>query len=141
MKIKVVGKAHLQGTSKKTGNPNDFIQVHYLGLAPSVLGDAALALNLDPNMHPYKKITIPNKKAPLSCCIKPVLSARPKPRFAVRCSALIVPLTKAVLTRLLVLLMKPEANISLQIPRTSFLMMMLLFGKMPLSHAVSSSII
>lgn len=60
MKIKVVGKAHLQGTSKKTGNPYDFIQVHYLGRAPGVIGDAALTLNLDPNMHPYEKIAIPS---------------------------------------------------------------------------------
>lgn len=60
MKIKVVGKAHLQGTSKKTGNPYDFIQVHYLGRAPGVIGDAALTLNLDPHMYPYEKITIPS---------------------------------------------------------------------------------
>lgn len=31
MKIKLIGKAHLKGTSKKTGNPSDFIQVHYNG--------------------------------------------------------------------------------------------------------------
>ena len=34
MKIKVVGKAHLQGTSKKTGNSYDFIQIHYPDPAP-----------------------------------------------------------------------------------------------------------
>lgn len=59
MNIKVVGKAHLQGTSKKTGNPYDFIQVHYLGRAPGVIGEAALTLNLDPNQYSYEKITVP----------------------------------------------------------------------------------
>ena len=33
MKIKVIGKARLKGVSKKTGNPYDFIQVHYNGKA------------------------------------------------------------------------------------------------------------
>lgn len=33
MKIHVVGKAHLKGTSKKTQKPYDFLQLHYLGLA------------------------------------------------------------------------------------------------------------
>ena len=61
MKIKVVGKAHLQGTSKKTGNPYDFIQVHYLGRAPGVIGEAALTLNLDPGNYPYDKITVPGE--------------------------------------------------------------------------------
>ena len=31
MKIKVYGKAHLEGVAKKTGNPYNFNQVHYLG--------------------------------------------------------------------------------------------------------------
>ena len=59
MKIKVVGKSHLQGTSKKTGNPYDFIQVHYLGKAPGVEGNAALTLNLDPKNYPYDSIKFP----------------------------------------------------------------------------------
>ncbi len=44
MKIHVVGKLRLQGTSKKTGNPYDFIQIHYLGCAPGVIGNADLTL-------------------------------------------------------------------------------------------------
>jgi len=60
MKIKVVGKARLTGTSKKTGNPYDFIQVHYLGRARGVIGDAALTLSLDPDLYPYEKISIPS---------------------------------------------------------------------------------
>ena len=45
--------------SKKTGNPYDFIQVHYLGKAPGVEGNAALTLNLDPGQYFYEKITVP----------------------------------------------------------------------------------
>lgn len=39
MSIKVIGKAHCKDTSKKTGNPYDFIQVHYNG--------ASAMLNID----------------------------------------------------------------------------------------------
>ena len=53
MKIKVIGKAHLKGTSKKTGNPYDFIQVHYNGPARGVEGLAALPANLDPALYPF----------------------------------------------------------------------------------------
>lgn len=59
MKIKVVGKAHFQGTSKKTGNSYDFIRVHCLGRDSKVIGDAVLTLSLDPAQYPYEKITIP----------------------------------------------------------------------------------
>ena len=47
MRIKVIGKAHLKGTSKKTGNPYDFIQVHYNAPAKSVFGEGAMTLSLD----------------------------------------------------------------------------------------------
>jgi len=50
MKIHVIGKAHLQGTSKKTGNPYGFIQIHYNGLARNVVGLGAMTLSLDPTM-------------------------------------------------------------------------------------------
>ena len=59
MRIKVIGKAHLKGTSKKTGNSYDFIQVHYLGKAPGVEGNAALTLNLEPKNYPYDSTKIP----------------------------------------------------------------------------------
>ncbi len=59
MKIKVVGKAHLTGTSKKTGNPYDFIQVHYLGHARGVEGSAALTVSLDPSLYPFAQIPVP----------------------------------------------------------------------------------
>ncbi len=59
MKIKVVGKDHLAGTSKKTGNPYDFIQVHYLGRSRGVEGDAALTVSLAPSVYPFEKIPVP----------------------------------------------------------------------------------
>ena len=58
MKIKVIGKAHLQGTSKKTGNPYDFIQIHYNGPARGVEGLGALTFGLDPQLYPYDSITV-----------------------------------------------------------------------------------
>ena len=42
MKIKVIGKAHLSGTSKRTGKDYDFIQVHYNGKARGVEGSFTL---------------------------------------------------------------------------------------------------
>lgn len=48
MRIKVYGKAHLEGVAKKTGNPYNFNQVHYLGKARGVEGLAAQTLALDP---------------------------------------------------------------------------------------------
>jgi len=59
MKIAVIGKAHLQGTSKKTGNPYDFIQLHYNGPARNVVGLAAMTLSLAPSMVRYDAIMVP----------------------------------------------------------------------------------
>lgn len=58
MKIKVIGKAHLQGVSKKTGNPYDFIQVHFNGPARGVEGLAAQTVSLDPSQFPFANIII-----------------------------------------------------------------------------------
>ena len=58
MKIKVIGKAHFSGTSKKTGKPYDFNQLHYTGKARGVEGTAALTLSLDPEMYPYDSIVL-----------------------------------------------------------------------------------
>jgi len=59
MKIHVIGKAHLQGTSKKTGKPYDFIQIHYNGPARDVVGLGAMTLSLDPTMARYDAIMVP----------------------------------------------------------------------------------
>ena len=58
MKIKVIGKAHLQGTSKKTGNAYNFIQIHYNGRARGVEGLAALTANLDPALYPFADVVV-----------------------------------------------------------------------------------
>ena len=58
MKIKVYGKSHLEGIAKKTGNPYNFNQVHYLGKARNVEGQAALTLALDPRDYPIDRIEV-----------------------------------------------------------------------------------
>lgn len=58
MKIKVIGKAHLEGKSKRTGNEYNFNQVHYTGPDRGVEGIAALTLSLDPALIPYADIKL-----------------------------------------------------------------------------------
>lgn len=58
MKIKVYGKAHMEGVSKKTGNPYNFNQIHYLGKARGVDGQAAKTLMLDPMEYPIGSIMV-----------------------------------------------------------------------------------
>lgn len=58
MKIKVCGKAHLEGVAKKTGRPYNFNQIHYLGKARGVIGEAALTLALDPDIYPIDLIEV-----------------------------------------------------------------------------------
>ncbi len=58
MKIQVIGKAHLEGTSKKTGKPYNFNQIHYNSPAPNVEGLAAQTLMLDPAQFPLSMFTI-----------------------------------------------------------------------------------
>jgi hypothetical protein len=58
MRITVVGKAHLEGTSKKTGRDYNFNQVHFLGPARGVEGQAAQTISLDPQIVPYPSIEV-----------------------------------------------------------------------------------
>ena len=58
MRIKVIGKAHLEGTSKKTGNSYNFNQVHYHAPARGVEGLASLTLSLDPKQVPIDSILV-----------------------------------------------------------------------------------
>ena len=58
MKIKVIGKAHMEGISKKSGKPYNFNQVHYIGKARGVEGDAALTCNLDPSLVMFGDIHV-----------------------------------------------------------------------------------
>lgn len=58
MKIKVIGKAHREGKSKRTGNDYNFNQIHYNGPDRGVEGLAALVLNLDPSLIAYQDIKL-----------------------------------------------------------------------------------
>ncbi len=58
MRIKVLGKAHREGTSKKTGREYNFNEIHYLGAARGVEGQAALTQTLDSAQHPYGNIKV-----------------------------------------------------------------------------------
>ena len=58
MKIKVYGKAHLEGVSKKSGNPYNLTVLHYLGKARGVEGQAALTLMLDAFEFPLSSINV-----------------------------------------------------------------------------------
>lgn len=57
MKIKVYGKVHLSGTSKKTGNKYDFIQLHTLVPQRGVDGQAAKTLSISPDIINYHYIS------------------------------------------------------------------------------------
>ena len=61
MIITVYGKAHLEGTAKKTNKPYNFNQVHYLGKAFGVEGQAACTMNLDPVQYPIASIMVGEK--------------------------------------------------------------------------------
>ena len=58
MKIMIEGKAHLEGTSRRTGKDFNFNQIHYLAPARGVEGVAAKTLGLDPAMYPYASIKV-----------------------------------------------------------------------------------
>ena len=58
MKIKVYGKVHLSGTSKKTGNKYDFIQLHCLVPQRGVDGEAAKVISVSPDVVSYDAIIV-----------------------------------------------------------------------------------
>lgn len=58
MKIMIEGKAHLEGTSKKTSKDYNFNQIHYLARARGVEGMAAKTLSLDPEAYPIETIAV-----------------------------------------------------------------------------------
>ena len=58
MKIKVIGKQHMEGTSKKTGQPYNFNAIHYNAPARGVEGVAAKTVNLDPSLFPFSDVII-----------------------------------------------------------------------------------
>lgn len=60
MIIKVLGKVHREGVSKKNGRPFNFNEIHYLGKARGVEGQAALTATLDGFDYPYERIMVGN---------------------------------------------------------------------------------
>lgn len=58
MKIKVYGKAHLFGTSKKTGKKYDFIQLHCLYPQRGVEGEGAKVISISPDIVNYDSIIV-----------------------------------------------------------------------------------
>lgn len=58
MEIKVIGKQHMEGTSKKTGQPYNFNAIHYNAPARGVEGVAAKTVNLDPSLFPFSDVII-----------------------------------------------------------------------------------
>lgn len=58
MKIKVYGKVHLSGTSRKTGNKYDFIQLHCLVPQRGVDGEAAKVISVSPDIVNYDSIIV-----------------------------------------------------------------------------------
>ena len=54
MIIKVLGKAHREGVAKKSGNPYNFNEVHFLGKSFGVEGQAAMTANLDGFAYAYE---------------------------------------------------------------------------------------
>lgn len=58
MKIKVLGKGNFCGVSKKTGKEYNFNQIHFLGKARGIEGQAAKTLTLSPADYPLDSIVI-----------------------------------------------------------------------------------
>lgn len=58
MKIKVIGKQHMQGISKKSGNPYDFICVYFVDRVQGGVGERGEQINLDPALYDFNLISV-----------------------------------------------------------------------------------
>ena len=58
MKNTVVGKQHLEGISKKTGNPYSMNIVHFTAPEDGVIGVSCNTQNLDPITYPFDSIQV-----------------------------------------------------------------------------------
>lgn len=58
MRIRLYGKSHREGTSKRTGSPYNFNELHYLGKSYGVEGEAALTATVDGNQYPYASLIV-----------------------------------------------------------------------------------
>lgn len=53
MKVKVIGKRHMQGTSKKSGAPYNFYEIHYTANLSGIEGEFAGSISIQPSQSPY----------------------------------------------------------------------------------------
>ena len=58
MIIKVIGKSHMEGTSKKSGNAYNFTVVHFNAKARGVDGFAAKSANIDGSFARFEDIVV-----------------------------------------------------------------------------------
>ena len=58
MNLKIYGKAHIQGKSKKTGKDVDFYVVHLLMPDPNIEGMAAVQKTVNPSLIKYENIIV-----------------------------------------------------------------------------------
>ena len=58
MKVKVIGKQHMEGTSKKSGNDYNINIVHFIAKDPQVNGFSANTVTLDGKTYPIESIIL-----------------------------------------------------------------------------------
>lgn len=56
MRIKIVGKVHRSGISKKSGNPYDFVELHVVMPKRGVIGEAAQTVTTDATVYPFDRL-------------------------------------------------------------------------------------
>lgn len=66
MIIQYIGQIRLKGTSKKTGNPYDFIQLHYVKDDRGFSGRATAVKSLDPGRVDTSKL-VPDQYYDVDC--------------------------------------------------------------------------
>lgn len=58
MIVKLEGKQHLKGVSRRTGSPYDFITIHFLQKSANVDGLAAMTKNISPSIVDYDRLIV-----------------------------------------------------------------------------------
>lgn len=58
MKVQLIGKQRMSGTSKKTGKPYDNVIAHIIGPGRDVVGKAAEKIWLNSDTHPMDSLQI-----------------------------------------------------------------------------------
>ena len=58
MKVRICGKRVMKGIGKKTGNPYDFTEIHYLGKDPRVEGNVCRSTTIPATVLPAAQIVV-----------------------------------------------------------------------------------